>query len=171
MLLTGVLAAALTVPRRKLQNPNSTFMTRSIGTTIPVLPSKLNQTLKNPHQPLLNDTRGLPTSLAPKIYMGKQELKKPGSLEAPSPNFGLQYINVSKIPYYNTGHQLKMMHDAYNLTQYQTHVPWNHIRPDTRHTQIIYRSNKLLDTRTPPRKGSNPLPPANKKITKIPWLK
>lgn len=113
-----------------------------------VIPAPLNQILKDPHNPLLNDTRGLPAQLAPKTYMGKVELPKPTRLMGESPNYAQQFINVATVPYSNQKTRMKLINEAFRTSLRGQILPWFQQRPDTRRTRVIFRSDDFPSVRS-----------------------
>lgn len=172
-LIPAVLTAALTSGTSKLKQPKPDTVVQTLSSKLPmtVTPSKLNQALIDPHQPMLNDSRGMMTAnaMTAKTYMGKVEMQKPPTLGAKSPNYARALINTATVPYYNAAKSLRIMFDGYEGIERSQYVPWHKIKPDTRRDQITLRSDKIL---IPPKSwvrkpGGSPLPPPSLRVAKL----
>ena len=97
--------------------------------------SQMNELLKDPYQPMLNDTLGIPRQLAPKTYRGKIEYPKPANiaqLNAPPANLERSFINMDRIPYNNQAEHVHLNQEAYRRGTMIKVRPWRLPVPDYR---------------------------------------
>lgn len=94
---------------------------------------------KDPHQPNLDDPRGLPPQLSNKTYRGKIELKKPAILNEERKPYGTQFVNdlAALVPFTDQTMRIRLMQQQYRMTdQYK---PFNNIKPDFRPYKVLMR--------------------------------
>lgn len=97
--------------------------------------SRLNDLLKDPYQPMLNDTLGVPRQRAPKIYRGKVEPQKPANiaqLNAPPANLERSFIKMDRVPYNNQAEHVQLNQEAYRRGNMIKVRPWRLPVPDYR---------------------------------------
>lgn len=120
---------------RYLTTPTPTSNKQLLANGQSVNRSRLNELLKDPYQPMLNDTLGVPRQRAPKTYRGKVEYPKPANaaqLNAPPANLERSMIKMDRIPYNDNYEHILANQEAYRRGDMIKLRPWKLPVPDYR---------------------------------------
>lgn len=95
--------------------------------------------VRNPRNPMLDETYGLPPQLKPKIYFGAPPTLAPPTAPGLEPNYGRQFIAPALVPLIDKDERLRIMNQAYRLSNRSSNLPWNQL-PDFRKYTILMKN-------------------------------
>ncbi len=106
-------------------------------TTPGMIPAPMQ--FKDPHQPNLDDPRGLPPQLSNKTYWGKIEYPKVAILKEQRPPYGSQFVNDMNalVPFTDQNMRIRLMQQQYRMRD--QHVPWQNMQRDFRPLKVLMR--------------------------------